>query len=113
MTRGGRVGWIILLVSAVLGLLAAVVLVLSPISILVEPAFEAGSVPGALRAWGATWVFFDVLVLVILFRNFRQGERWAWWGLWMLPLLWLSQFVFNPATIHNLVIALVTALGLI
>jgi hypothetical protein len=31
----------------------------------------------------------------------------------MLPLLWLSQFVFNPATIHNLVIALVTALGLI
>ena len=113
MTRGGRVGWIILLVSTVLGLLAAVILVLSPTSILVEPAFEAGNVPGALRAWGATWVFFNVLELVILFRSFRQGERWAWWALWLLPLLWLSHFIFNPATVHNLVIAVVTALGLI
>ena len=108
-----RYGWIILLVSAVLGLLAAVVLTLSPTSILVEPAFEAGNVPGALRAWGITWVFFNILVLVILFRNFRQGERWAWWALWLLPLLWLSHFLFNPATVHNLVIAIITVAGLI
>jgi hypothetical protein len=98
MTRGGSVGWIILLVSTVLGLLAAVVLTLSPTSILVEPAFRAGNVPGALRAWGVTWVFFNVLALVILFRNFRKGERWAWWALWLLPLLWLSHFLVNPAT---------------
>ncbi|HVR76829.1 MAG TPA: hypothetical protein VMS99_00405 [Acidimicrobiia bacterium] len=113
MTRGAKVGWVILVVSTVLGFLAAVVLIVSPTSILVEPAFAAGNVPGALRAWGATWMFFSVLELVILFRSFRQGEPWAWWVSWLLPLLWLSHFVFNPATVHNLVIAVVTAVGLI
>jgi hypothetical protein len=40
-------------------------------------------------------------------------EQWAWWALWLLPLLWLSNFLVNPATVHNLVIAVITALGLI
>ncbi len=58
--------WIILLVSAVLGLLAGLTLTFAPLSIMVEPAFAAGNVPGVLRAWGITWVFFNVLALVIL-----------------------------------------------
>lgn len=115
--RGGRAheryGWTILLVSAILGLLSALVLVFSPLSIMVEPAFAAGIVPGALRAWGITWVFFNILALAILLGNFRKGERWAWWALWLLPLLWLSHFLVNPATVHNLVIAIITALGLV
>ncbi len=115
--RGGRAyegyGWVILLVSAVLGLLAGLMLAFAPLSIMVEPAFAAGNVPGALRAWGITWVFFNVLALVILLRNFRKGERWAWWALWLLPLLWLSYFLVNPDTVHNLVIAIITALGLV
>lgn len=98
-----KYGWIVLSVSAVLGLLAAMVLILPPTFILVEPAFRAGNVPGALWASGATWVFFNVVVLIILWNNFREGERWAWWVLWLLPLLWLSHFIFNPATVHNLI----------
>ena len=108
-----RYGWMILLVSAVLGLLAALMLTFSPLSIMVEPAFRVGNVTGALRAWGLTWVFFNIFALTILFRNFRKGERWAWWALWPLPLLWLSYFLVNPATVHNLAIAIITALGLI
>ncbi len=108
-----RYGWIILLVSAVLGVLVSVVLTFSPNSMLFEPAFAEGNVPGALRAWGVTWLFFNILVLIILFRNFRQGEQWAWWALWLLPLLWLSHFLFNPFTVHNLVIAVITAVGVI
>ncbi len=81
-TGGGRAyeryGWIILLVSSILGLLAGLTLTFAPLSIMVEPAFALGNVPGVLRAWGVTWVFFNVLELVILFRNFRKGERWAW-----------------------------------
>ncbi len=46
-------------------------------------------------------------------RNFRKGERWAWWALWLLPLLWLSYFLVNPDTVHNLVIAIITTLGLV
>src|ERR671916_2162599 len=108
-----RYAWIILLVSAVLGLLAGLTLILAPLSIMVEPAFAAGGVPGVLRALGLTWVFFNVLELIILFRNFRRGEQWAWWVLWLLPILWLFHFLVNPSTVHNLVIAIVTALGLI
>ena len=116
-TRGGRVyeryGWIILLVGAVLGLLTGLALTFAPLSIMVEPAFAAGNVPGVLRAWGIIWVFFNIFALVILFRNFRKGERWAWWVLWLLPLLWLFHFLFNPFTVQNLVIAGITALGLV
>ena len=113
MTRGGRVGWIILLVSAVLGSLAGLTLVFAPLSIMVEPAFAAGSVPAILRVLGLTWVFFNIFVVLILFRNFRAGERWAWWVLWLLPVLWVFHFLVNPATVHNLVVGVVTALGLI
>ena len=70
-----RYAWIILLVSAILGLLAGLTLLFTPLSIMVEPAFAAGNVPGALRAFGLTWVFFNVMALIILFRNFRRGER--------------------------------------
>ena len=80
---------------------------------MVEPAFAAGNVPGILRAFGLTWIGFNTFVLIILFRNFRKGERWSWWALWLLPLLWLSHFLINPSTVHNLVIAVITALGLI
>ena len=59
-TRGGRgyerYGWVILLVSAILGLVAGLTLTFAPLSIMVEPAFAAGNVPGVLRAWGITWV---------------------------------------------------------
>ena len=113
MTRGGRFGLIILLVSAILGSLAGLTLIFAPLSIMVEPAFAAGSVPAILRTLVLTWIFFNVLEVVILFRNFRKGEQWAWWALWLLPLLWLFHFLFNPATVHNLVIAVITALGLI
>ncbi len=108
-----RYGWIILLISASLGLLAAVTLTISPTTVLFEPEFRAGNVPGALRAWGVTWLFFNIFALIVLFGGFRQGDRGAWWTLWMLPLLWLSHFVFNPSTVHNLVIAIITTVGLI
>jgi hypothetical protein len=113
MTRGARVGWIILLVSAILGSLAGLTLIFAPLSIMVEPAFAAGSVPAILRTLGLTWIFFNVLEVVILFRNFRRREQWAWWVLWLLPVLWVCHFLFNPATVHNLVIGVVTALGLV
>ena len=108
-----RYAWIVILLSAVLGLLAALLLTISPTTVLFEPEFRAGDVPGALRAWGVTWLFFNVFALIVLFRGLRQGERWAWWTLWMLPLLWLSHFLVNPSTVHNLVIAIITAGGLI
>jgi hypothetical protein len=59
---------------------------------------------------GATWLLLSILILALLWREHRSGERSAWWALW-LPLLWLSHFVFHPETVHNLVIAVITAMG--
>jgi hypothetical protein len=70
-----RCAWIVLLVSAVSGLLAGLTPVLSPLSIMVESTFA------------------------------------AWWPLWLLPVLWLFHFLFNTATVHNLVIAVIAAVG--
>ncbi len=113
MGTAGKIGWVILLASALLGALGGVTLVVAPLSVMVEPAFAAGNVPAILRALGLTWVFFNVFVLIVLVKYFRAGERWAWWVLWLMPALWLFHFVVNPSTVHNLVIGVVTALGML
>ncbi len=69
-----RYGWIVLLISAILGLLAALLVTISPTTVLFEPEFRAGNVPGALRAWGVTWPFFNVFALVVLFRASVKGS---------------------------------------
>ena len=116
-TGGQRVcerrAWIVLMVSAVLALLAGQTLVLSPLSIVVEPAFAAGNVPAVLGTPGLTWVLFNVFIVLVLFRNFRNGERWAWWAPRLLPVMWLFHLLFNTATVHNRVIEIIAMLGLI
>ena len=114
---GGRVyeryAWVILLVSAILGLLFAVPMSLAPNAIFTDPDFQVGAAPVAIRAWGITWVGFNIFALVVLLGPYRRGERWAWYTLWLLPLLWLSHFVLAPDLLHNLILALITAVGLI
>jgi hypothetical protein len=49
-----RYGWVILLVSATLGLLFAVVLTLAPNLIFSGPGFRVGNAPLLIRLWGIT-----------------------------------------------------------
>src|SRR5437879_2007160 len=114
MAKSGysRIGWVILLVSAGLGLIFATFLAIAPNAILPGHSFRVGDAPLAIRAWGVTWIAFSLSALVLLLIPFRRGERWAWMSLWLLPLLWLSHFALKPNTVHNLVIAVVTAVGL-
>ena len=108
-----RYGWVILLVSATLGLLLAVVLALAPNLIFSGSGFRVGNAPLVIRLWGITWVGFSIFALVMILVPYRRGERWAWYTLWLLPLLWLGHFVLSPDLIHNLVLAVISALGLI
>jgi len=114
VARGGyfKIGWVILLVSAGLGLVFATLLAIAPNSILPAHSFRVGDAPLAIRTWGVTWIAFSLIALVLLLIPFRRGERWAWVSLWPLPLLWLSHFALKPNTVHNLVIGVVTAVGL-
>ena len=49
-----------------------------------------------MGALGIALVGFNILALVMTLIPYRRGERWAWFTLWMLPLLWVSQFVLSP-----------------
>jgi hypothetical protein len=65
-----------------------------------------------MGSWGLTWVRFTIFALVITLIPYREYERWAWYMLWLLPLLWLSHFVFSPDLVC-LMHALVTTVGLV
>ena len=106
-----KYGWLILAVSAVFGIVAAVLTTLPPLSWFTDPVIVmAYSLMGAL---GVTWAGFNIIALVLALIPFRRGERWAWYTLWMLPLLWLSLFALAPDLRLYLALAIVTTLGLI
>ena len=102
-------GWMILSASAILGIVAAVMMTLPPISWFWNPIFE--STYSIIGAWGVTWVGFNIFALIIILTPYRRYERWAWYTLWMLPLLWLSYFVFSPELAY-LMLAALTAVGI-
>ena len=105
-----KFGWMILSASAVLGIVAAVVTTFPPLYVFSSPLYEdAYPIMGAL---GTALVGLNILALVMSLIPFRRGERWAWFTLWILPLGWVSQFVFLPDVLY-LVLAFVTTVGLV
>jgi hypothetical protein len=105
-----KYGWMILAVSAIFGVVAALIITLPPLSWFTDPLFvSAYSVMGALFI---TWVGFNLFALVLTLIPYRRDERWAWYTLWLLPLQWISQFVFLPE-VPYLVLAVLTAAGLV
>jgi hypothetical protein len=106
-----RFGSMILVVSALFGIVAAVITAFPPTYLLSSPFFQdAYPIMGAL---GITSVGFYIFALAVILVPYRRGERWAWYTLWMLPLLWLSQFALAPDLPYYLVLAIITSLGLI
>ena len=106
----GEYGWMILSANAILGIFAALIVGLPSLYMLSDPMYrESYPVVGAL---GTALVGFNVLVLVVILVPFKRHEKWAWYALWMLPLQWLSQFVFFPDLAY-LTLALLTTVGLV
>src|SRR5215207_10164727 len=101
VTRGSRYGSWLLLLSAAVGMLFAVILALTPNALLSDPGFRVGNAPLTLRFCGITWVGFSIFALVLILVPFRKGERWAWWTRWVVPLLWVTHWVVVPFTLHN------------
>ena len=104
-------GSMILAVSAIFGIVAAVLTTLPPLSWFIDPLYTTGySIMGALAV---TWIGFSVLALVVILVPYRRAERWARFTLWMLPLMWLAQFALAPDLYYYLVLAVLSAVGLI
>jgi hypothetical protein len=105
-----RYGWMILSASAVLGIIAAVTTTFPPLYVFSSSLYE-GVYP-MMGALGTALVGFNILALVMALVPYRRYERWAWYALWLLPLQWISQFVFLPE-VPYLVLAVLTAVGLV
>ncbi len=105
----GKYAWMILFASAALGLLGGVALIF--------PTSLTFQLPGSMwliRAWGITWVGFNIFALVVIVGPYRRGERWAWYTLWLLPLLLVGYFVVAPERTYSyLLLAILSTLGLI
>lgn len=71
------------------------------------------------RELGIDLAGFAILVMVISAVSYRKGERWAWYALWIVPVLFLAQTVNRQAagqtTMPGLSVPLVIAalLGLL
>src|SRR5215216_5643421 len=104
-----RYGWVILLASALLGIVAAVVTTFPPLYVFSSSLYE-GVYP-IMGALGTALVGFNILALVMSLIPYRRGERWSWFTLWMLPLGWVSQFVFL-LDVSYLILAVFTTVGL-
>ena len=109
MEAYGKYAWIILLASAALGIFGGVVLMFPSLMSTPYPIIRDARVLWLTRAWGITWVGFNILALAVIVGPYRRGERWAWYTLWLLPLLLLSYFVLAPYLPMNLVLAILTA----
>jgi hypothetical protein len=109
MEAYGKYAWMILFASAALGIFGGVALMFPS-----DLTSQSARVLWLTRAWGITWVGFNIFALAVIVGPYRRGERWAWYTLWLLPLLLLSYFVLAPHLPMNLVLAiLIAALGLI
>ena len=105
----GRNAWIILFATAALGIFGGV-----SVMVPTNPTYQLPSVIWIIRAWGITWIGFNILALVLIVGPYRRGERWAWYALWLMPLLLIGYFVLSPELTMYLVLAILTAaLGLL
>jgi len=105
-----KYGWVILSASALLGIVAAVVTTFPPLYVFSSSLYE-GVYP-IMGALGTALVGFNILALVMSLIPYRRGERWSWFTLWMLPLGWVSQFVFL-LDVSYLILAVFTTVGLV
>jgi hypothetical protein len=61
---------------------------------------------------------FSALAIVVAAIPYRQGARWAWWALWIVPVFWggVAQRMFReqyPAAPYYAVLTVAAAVGLL
>jgi hypothetical protein len=57
-----------------------------------------------VRARGQTGLLkmsWSFLVLAITLTGYRRGEKWAWYTLWLVPVLLVSSALFNVSVVGD------------
>lgn len=86
----------LLAAGAVLSILAAVNTILPPLYWFTDPRQQ--NLYPTVTTWSITWLGFNVFALLLAQIPYKRGERWSWYVLWMLQLLWMSLFALAPET---------------
>ena len=53
---------------------------------------------GAMGLLKTSW---SLLVLAITLTGYRRGEKWAWYTLWLVPILLVSSALFNVSFVGD------------
>lgn len=52
-----------------------------------------------LRLFGLFWLAFGLLLMAISVTAYRRGQKWAWYALWVLPLIFIGWIAIDPLTL--------------
>ncbi|MFW9931215.1 MAG: hypothetical protein ACFFDR_00975 [Candidatus Thorarchaeota archaeon] len=106
-----RYGWVVYLTLGLLWLVVGLYQIFLPRELLVEDIQLVLNLPmselelsspeamdfvfwlyGCLGLLKVSWSLF---VIVITLTGFRKGEKWAWYTLWLVPILLVTSGLFN------------------
>jgi hypothetical protein len=112
-----KYAWVILLALGLLWLVVGIVAVFSPEGIFETDAKSVTNMPwselkasspmaadfvtfvyGQMGLLKISWSFF---VLVITLTAYRKGEKWAWYTMWSVPVLLVSDALFSAIYIGD------------
>ncbi len=131
-----KYAWVILLAAGLLWLVVGIVAVFQPEGIFETDAQSVTKMPwselkassplaadfvifvyGQMGLLKISWSFF---VLAIALTGYRRGEKWAWYMMWSVPVLLVSDALFSSIfigdisqTLSFIPITTITLLGLI
>lgn len=102
-----KVGWNLLFLQGAYGLVSSLLLATIPLRIVsggdqmpegkswddlkAENPWLPAFLQQFLRLWGVSWLAMSILGLAITWRPFRQEAQWAWFALWVYPVLQVYQ----------------------
>ena len=66
-----------------------------------------------IRGLSSLWVGMNLFGLAITLKPYRNGEKWAWYTLWYLPIVFSFHYLLLFPTPFNLVAAAVPFVGLV
>ena len=131
-----KYAWVILLALGLLWLVVGIVAVFDPAGVFEADAQAVTNMPwselkasspvaadfvifvyGQMGLLKISWSFF---VIAIVLTGYRRGEKWAWYIMWSVPLLLVSDALFSAIFIGDvsqplefILIVSITLLGLI
>ena len=110
-----KYAWILLVAAEIFAMVVALVDTFATIAVFNSFSSEklGPDATGLIRGLSSLWVGMNLFGLAITLKPYRNGEKWAWYTLWYLPLIFSLHFLLIFPTSLNLTLAILPFLGLV